>query len=301
MTQAVEERTLSEPQLEPERPVGATRGKVVLRVLTRPTSIFGLLIISIVVSMAIFAPLLAPFDPYKTNIVFLLRPPSAEFWLGTDELGRDLLSRIIYGARYTLYAGLAAVLIGCSFGTTLGLIAAYFSNWLDNVVMTLSDVLLSFPYFLLVIVLVAVLGTSLTTAMFAIGVWTAPYYTRVVRANVMELRERPFVEAAIVSGEGRWNVVLRHILPNCLPSILVLSTTYLSQAILMAAALSFLGLGAQPPVPEWGAMTSVGREYLFQAPHMILIPSAFIFVTAIAVNFIGDNIRDSVDPRLMRR
>lgn len=268
-----------------------------LTVLRRPTNVASLLTIIVIVLMAAVGPFVLAGDPYKTDILNLLEPPSRDHWFGTDEIGRDLLIRIVHGARFTLYAGLAAVVIGSLFGTMLGLVAGYFSGWVDVVVMTLADVLLSFPYFLLVVVIVAVLGPSLTTAMIAVGIWTMPYYIRVIRANTLEIKVRSFVDAAIVTGEPALSVLFHHILRNCTSQLLVLSTTYLGQAILMAAALSFLGLGAQPPVPEWGAMTAVGREYIFQAPHVLYIPALFIFITALAFNFLGDALRDVFDPR----
>lgn len=268
-----------------------------LLVLRRPTNAASLLTIGVIVLMAAVGPFVLAGDPYKTDILNLLQPPSRDHWFGTDEIGRDLLTRIVHGARFTLYAGLAAVVIGSLFGTMLGLVAGYFGGWVDVVVMTLADVLLSFPYFLLVVVIVAVLGPSLTTAMIAVGIWTMPYYIRVIRANTLEIKVRSFVDAAIVTGESALSVLFHHILRNCASQLLVLSTTYLGQAILMAAALSFLGLGAQPPVPEWGAMTAVGREYIFQAPHVLYIPALFIFITALAFNFLGDALRDVFDPR----
>ncbi|HKZ75986.1 MAG TPA: ABC transporter permease, partial [Actinomycetota bacterium] len=254
------------PGGEAEASPGAVRrtARIWLRVLRRPTALASLIIVVGVVGMATFGPSLVTGDPIKPNIVYMLRPPGAQFPLGTDELGRDLLTRIVYGARPTFYAGVAAVAIGCVLGSFLGLVAGYFGKAVDGAIMLVVDVLLSFPYFLLVVVVVAALGPSLTTAMIAIGIWTAPYYTRVIRASTLELRVKPFVEAAIVSGESGFSILFRHILPNCLPQIIVLSTTYLSQAILLAAALSFLGLGAQPPEPEWGAMTAIGREHIFQ-------------------------------------
>ena len=303
MDEAAAERATLRPQAgaaeaaEAAPPRSQRTLRLWLLVLRRPTSVVSLLIILSVLFLAVPGPFVVPGDPYKTNILQLLQPPSAASPLGTDELGRDLLVRIVHGARYTLYAGLAAVFIGCLSGTLFGLIAGYFGGRVDFAIMGLADVLLSFPYFLLVVVIVAVLGPSLTTAMIAIGVWTAPYYMRVIRANTLELKVRPFVEAAVISGETTFNVLFRHILPNCMSQVLVLSTTYMSQAILMAAALSFLGLGAQPPEPEWGAMTAVGREYMFQAPHLLYIPAAFIFVTALAFNFLGDALRDVFDPR----
>jgi ABC-type dipeptide/oligopeptide/nickel transport system permease subunit len=266
-------------------------------VLRRPVNMIALLVIFVVVIMAIGGGGIAPQDPYRQNIVMLLQPPGLQHPFGTDELGRDILSRIIAGARDTVYAGIAAVGIGTILGSLLGLVSGYFAGWVDDAIMTFTDVLLSFPYFLLVVLIVAVLGPSLTSATIAVGIWTAPYFTRVVRANAAELRGRPFVEAAIVSGETPANIIFRYVLPNCLSSIVVLSTTYLSQAILMAAALSFLGLGAQPPQPEWGAMTAIGREHLFDAPHVIMVPAACIFLTALALNFLGDAVRDVLDPR----
>lgn len=239
-------------------------------------------------------------SPVAPNLKAILSPPSWQNIFGTDELGRDLLARIVHGSRATLMAGVAAVLIGTVLGTILGLAAGYVGGWFDSVLMMLNDLLLSFPYFLLVVVIVAALGPSLSSAMIAIGIWTAPYYARVIRANTMELRGRGFVEAAQLSGETQLSIVSRYILPNCISQIIVLSTTYMAQAILMAASLGFLGLGAQPPAPEWGAMTAIGRTYLFQAPHVLAVPAIWIVLVALTFSYLGDVLRDKLDPKSKR-
>lgn len=276
-------------------------GSLLLRYLNPEGLSVGLaiLMLVLVLLMATIGPLFVG-SPTAPNLSAILSPPGWDHVFGTDELGRDLLSRIVHGSRATLMAGVAAVLIGSVLGTSLGLVAGYVGGWFDSLLMMLNDLLLSFPYFLLVVVIVAALGPSLSSAMIAIGIWTAPYYARVIRANTMELRGRGFVEAAKLSGETQLSVVARYIFPNCISQVIVLSTTYMAQAILMAASLGFLGLGAQPPAPEWGAMTAVGRTYLFQAPHLLAVPAIWIVLVALTFSYLGDVLRDKLDPKSKR-
>jgi ABC-type dipeptide/oligopeptide/nickel transport system permease subunit len=254
--------------------------------------------IVVIVLVAIFAPYIAPHGPLDINIFKPSQPISWEYPFGSDKLGRCTLSRIIFGARATLAAGIIAVSIGASLGMVLGLLAGYCSRWVDTGIMLVVDLLLAFPYFLLAVLIVAALGASLQSAMIATGIWTFPFYTRLVRATTLSVKERPFIEAARMSGESHVSIIFRYILPNCLSVVIVLSTTYFAQAILMASGLSFLGLGAQPPNPEWGAMTAIGREYMLSDPLALFIPSAFILFTALSFNLIGDTLRDVLDPRL---
>jgi peptide/nickel transport system permease protein len=254
--------------------------------------------IVVIVLVAIFAPYLAPHGPLDINIFKPTQPISWEYPFGSDKLGRCTLSRIIFGARATLAAGFIAVSIGASLGLLLGLLAGYCGRCVDTGIMLVVDLLLAFPYFLLAVLIVAALGASLQSAMIATGIWTFPFYTRLLRAATLSVKERPFIEAARMSGESHVGIIFRYILPNCLSVVIVLSTTYFAQAILMASGLSFLGLGAQPPNPEWGAMTAIGREYMLSDPLALFIPSAFILVTALSFNLIGDTLRDVLDPRL---
>jgi peptide/nickel transport system permease protein len=251
-----------------------------------------------VVLMALLAPYVAPHPPLEVNILRASEPPSWAYPFGVDSVGRDILSRIIFGSRATLAAGLIAVGIGASLGLTLGVLAGYYGRWIDGGIMLLVDLLLAFPYFLLAVVIVAALGASLQSAMIATGIWTFPFCTRLVRATVLVVKEEPYIEAARMVGETDTGILLRHVLPSCFSPIIVLSTIYFAQAILMASALSFLGLGAQPPDPEWGAMTAIGRDKMLTDPLMLFIPAAFILVTAMAFNFLGDTLRDVLDPRL---
>lgn len=279
------------------------------RIASRPVRIFlrnraaitGLVVLVLIVLAASLASLVVPHDPLSADLVRMLTPPSATHPFGTDELGRDILSRVLHGARISLTLGFVAVAIGLTAGIPLGAIGAYRGGWVDLAIMRLVDILLSFPPILLAITVVVVLGPSLYNAMIAIGIAQMPVYARLVRGVVLSVKEREFVEAARALGAGEARIVFSHILPNCLSPLIVQSTLQVASAILSAAALGFLGLGAQPPIPEWGAMLSKARLYLRVAPHLSVFPGTAILVTTLAFNLLGDGLRDALDPRMAVR
>jgi peptide/nickel transport system permease protein len=267
-------------------------------------AVFGTAIMSVFILMAIFAPLIAPYDPLQQNLLDKFAPPSREHLLGQDELGRDILSRIIYGARISLTAGLASVAIATGVGTIIGVVSGYFGRWPDSLLMRLMDVLLAFPSILLAIVIVSVLGPSLTNAMLAIGVVFIPQIARVVRSAVISVRERDYIEAERALGAGDAQIVFSGVLPNSMAPLIVQSTLTLATAILDVAALSFLGLGARAPTPEWGAMLTdafrSGFGVFVEGQHAIIFPGIAIALAVLSVNFIGDGLRDALDPRHRR-
>jgi peptide/nickel transport system permease protein len=267
-------------------------------------AVFGTAIMSVFILMAIFAPLIAPYDPLQQNLLDKFAPPSREHLLGQDELGRDILSRIIYGARISLTAGLASVAIATGVGTIIGVVSGYFGRWPDSLLMRLMDVLLAFPSILLAIVIVSVLGPSLTNAMLAIGIVFIPQIARVVRSAVISVRERDYIEAERALGAGDAQIVFSGVLPNSMAPLIVQSTLTLATAILDVAALSFLGLGARAPTPEWGAMLTdafrSGFGVFVEGQHAIIFPGVAIALCVLSVNFIGDGLRDALDPRHRR-
>ena len=264
---------------------------------SRSATLGGLLIAALLVAV-VFAPALAPHDPLDQSFPRQLQAPSWGFLLGTDEFGRDILSRIIFGARIALGIGALAVGIAVVLGVPLGLVAGYFGGVLDTAIMRTMDVLLAFPYLLLALIVVTLLGFGLTNVMIAVGLVYVPQYSRIVRSVALSVRERLFVEAAHAMGGTTLRIMLRHVLPNCLAPIIVQTTLSLGWAIVNAAGLSFLGLGAQPPTPEWGAMLSSGREYMRNAPWITTFPGLAILLTALGFNLLGDGLRDALDPRL---
>jgi peptide/nickel transport system permease protein len=247
--------------------------------------------------LAIFAPLLAPYAPDELGVGRRLSAPGPGHWLGTDEFGRDILSRIIFGTRLTLYVGLVAVGIGLACGISIGAIAAYSGRWVSELLMRTIDLLYTFPDVLIALGLVAFLGPSLTNAMVAVGISVVPYYARVTYAIVLVERQKTYVEAAQVIGAGHARVIVRHLLPNVVPPMIVVASLGFSAAVLSAAALSFLGLGAQPPAAEWGLMLATGRNYIQRAPWVVIAPGMAIFLAVMAFNILGDGIRDVLDPR----
>jgi peptide/nickel transport system permease protein len=251
----------------------------------------------LLVLVAIFAPLLAPYAPDKIGVARRLSAPGPGHWLGTDEFGRDILSRIIFGTRLTLYVGLVAVGIGLAFGISIGAIAAYAGRWVSGLLMRAIDLLYTFPDVLIALGLVAFLGPSLTNAMVAIGISVIPYYARVTYAIVLAERHKTYVAAAQVIGAGHVRVIVRHLLPNVVPPMIVVASLGFSSAVLSAAALAFLGLGAQPPAAEWGLMLASGRNYIEHAPWIVIAPGMAIFAAVLAFNLLGDGIRDILDPR----
>ncbi len=247
---------------------------------------------------AILAPVLAPYDPLAVAVEEQLLPPSSAHWAGTDLFGRDIFSRLLFGSRISLLVGVVAVAIASVPGLILGLIAGYNGRWVDSVIMRVMDMMLAFPGILLALSIVALLGPGLPNAMIAVGIAGIPSYTRLVRGSVLATRRKQFVRAARAVGCRSWRIVFRHILPNIFAPVLVLATLDLAWAILNASSLSFLGLGAQPPTPEWGAMLNEGRGYLRQAPWITTAPGLAIMLTVLSVNLLGDGLRDALDPRM---
>ncbi len=270
------------------------------RFSTHRLALAGLGTIGALVAFALFAPWLAPNDPLRQHLPDALQGPSVRFPLGTDEFGRCLLSRILYGSRLSLLVGVLATAIGATLGITLGLAAGYFRR-LDGYVMRAMDVLLAFPGILLAIAIMAALGPSLPNVMIAVGIRSIPSFARLTRGMVLSLAELEFVQGARALGAGHGRVLLGHILPNSVSPLLVFSSMQVATAILLAAILSFLGLGVQPPTPEWGKMVSDGRAYLLEAPHVSLFPGMAIFLTVMGFNCLGDGLRDALDPRLRAR
>lgn len=261
-------------------------------------AVLGLLFICLLILGATFAPFLTPHDPLHQDILSRLEPPSSTHLLGTDELGRDVLSRLLYGTRLSLAVGLAALGLGAVLGVSLGLIAGYYGGLVDNLIMRVMDVFMAFPGVLLAIMIVALLGSGMTNLVLAIGIWLVPVFARLVRGTALALREREFIQAAIAMGAKDGRIMLRHVLVNSLSPIIVYATLSIPSAILSAAALSFLGIGLKPTDPEWGAMVSAGRTYLREAPHLVLVPGFAIFLTTLSFNFVGDALRDALDPKL---
>lgn len=278
---------------------GARLARFVRRFSRNRLAMVGLVIIAIFLIMAIFAPWLAPYDPIAQDLPAQLQPPSAAHWLGTDDFGRDILSRIIVGSRVSLLVGVLATCIGATCGTCIGLAAGFYRR-LDNLLMRIMDILLAFPSVVLAIAVIAVLGPSLFNVMIAVGINSIPTYARLVRSTTLSIKEKEFVEATRALGSGDSRILFRHILPNCLNPIVVYSTLQLGTAILSASILSFLGLGIQPPDPEWGQMVNAGRGWLRDAPHIATFPGLAIFFVVMGFNLLGDGLRDVLDPRMRR-
>lgn len=264
-------------------------------------AVLGTLLIVLFSFSAIFAPWVAPHDPYTMNLLNPYLPPGSEgHLLGTDNFGRDILSRIIYGSRISLLIGIVVVSIAAVLGTFLGLIAGYFGGWVDNLVMRLVEIFYAFPFLILVIAVIAIFGPSIFNVMWVLGVVSWPFYARLVRGQVLALKNMEYVEAARATGTGPWRIMLKHVLPNSVTPILVAATFGIPEAILASAALGFLGLGVQPPTPEWGVMVSEGKDLIRRAPYMIAWPGFAIMLIVLSFNFIGDGLRDALDPRLSR-
>ena len=269
-------------------------------------AVFGLYIFIAFAFCAAFAPLLSPYDPTEQFRQFTLLPPAWQeggnwqFPLGTDPLGRDMLSRLISGSRYSFFVGIVVVTIAASGGILVGLIAGFSPKWLDSIIMRIMDIILAFPSLLLALVLVAILGPSLTNAMIAIAIVLQPHYVRLTRASVLSERQKDYVTSARVVGAGLGRLMFVTVLPNCLAPIIVQAALSFSTAILDAAALGFLGMGAQPPTPEWGTMLAEAREFILRAWWVVTFPGLAILVTVLAINLMGDGLRDALDPKLKR-
>lgn len=263
----------------------------------RPAAVAGLTVITLFILIATAAPLVAPYDPVATSWTLVRKAPSLAHWMGTDENGRDELSRVIFGARASLLAGLVSVAIAGGIGVPLGLIAGLLGGWVDSVIGRLVDAMLACPFLILAIALAAFLGPALSNAMIAIGITAAPIFVRIARGATMEAAAQEYVEAARALGNPPWRVALRHILPNILPPILIQATLAIAAAIIAEASLSFLGLGQQPPAPSWGSMLNAAQRFLSQAPWLAIFPGAAIFLAVLSFNLVGDGLRDALDPR----
>ncbi len=283
------------------------------RLFRQKSAVVGLILLLMLLISAVFAPLIAPYDPEQPLIglenvdkragpcIHLLGCPAdqPQHIMGVDGNFRDVFSRIIYGTRVSLYVGLLTVGFAIITGTLLGAIAGFFGGWADNVIMRILDVVLAFPFLLLAIAIVSVLGPGLTNAMLAIAIISIPAYARVTRASVLSVREMAFIEASRALGASSWRILFGRILPNSLPPLIVVGTLGIATAILDTAALSFIGLGAQPPTPEWGSMLATERNQVFSAPHLVFFPGLAIMLTVLAFNLLGDGLRDALDPRLV--
>ncbi|AHF82517.1 MULTISPECIES: ABC transporter permease subunit [Rhizobium] len=269
-------------------------------------AVIGLVVFTIILVVAILAPLFAPHAPNEQNRQVLLAVPfwmeagSASYPLGTDAVGRDILSRLIYGARFSLFIGVVVVTLSVISGVLIGLVAGFFRGKIDTAIMRLMDIILAFPSLLLALVLVAVLGPGLTNAMIAISLVNQPHFVRLTRASVISEREKEYVIASRVAGAGTFRLMFKTILPNCLGPLIVQATLAFSAAILDAAALGFLGMGAQPPTPEWGTMLAESREFISRAWWVVTFPGLAILITVLAINLMGDGLRDALDPKLKR-
>jgi len=268
------------------------------RLLRNPVAMAGGAVVIVLIIVAIAAPYIAPYDPSDQDLAKFDGRPSMTHLAGTDVHGRDIFSRIIHGTRISLRIGFLGMLLGCVVGVVLGLVSGYYGGWADTAIMRLLDIQLAFPGLLVAICIIAIIGPGLENVILAVGIFSVPLFARVTRGQVLTLKEQEFILAARMMGAQDGRIMLTHLLPNAVAPILVLCTLRIATAILTAASLSFLGLGAQPPIPEWGAMLSDGRAYLAIAPHVATTPGLAILITVLAFNLLGDGLRDALDPRL---
>ena len=297
--------TLSNPAADPaDSPVLRKQrslwGDAWRRLRRNPGSMVGLALLIIIITAAIVAPLITRYDPIEIVASERLKPPSAQYWFGTDSFGRDIYTRIVYGARISLTVGIISVGIAALIGVTAGMIAGFFGGRTDTLIMRFADITLAFPGILLALVVIAILGPSLYNAMIAVGISAAPVYARVARGMVLKVKAEPYVESTICIGAPSSRILLRHVLPNILGALVVVATLGVAGAIIAGAALSFLGLGAKPPTPEWGLILSEGRGYLRHAWWITTFPGLAIMVTVLSINLLGDGLRDALEPRMTR-
>jgi peptide/nickel transport system permease protein len=286
-----------DPALTQDDAIESAARRALRRLLRRKGAVLGLAIIALFVAAALLAPLLAPYDPTAQSWTTVRKPPSWLHWFGTDDVGRDTLSRVIFGARASLLAGVISVCIAVGIGVPLGLAAGYLGGFVDGLLSRLTDAMLACPYLILAIALAAFLGPSLGNAMIAIGIATTPIFIRLTRGQVMMVKVEDFVEAARMVGNPRWRIALVHILPNILPALAVQASLSIAAAIIAEASLSFLGLGQQPPDPSWGSMLNSAQRFLSNAPWLAIFPGVAIFLTVMSFNLLGDGLRDALDPR----
>src|SRR6266478_1868573 len=286
----VETTEAAPPESQPWR-------RALRRLVKRRGAMVGAFVVLFFVAVAVFAPLISPYDPIATNWLLVRKPPSAAHWFGTDEIGRDVLARVIYGARASLMAGVVSVCISLALGVPIGLVSGYLGRWLDGLLMRIVDAMLACPFLILAIALAAFLGPNLTNAMIAIGISAMPAFIRLTRAQTLSTKVEDYVEAARAVGNPHIRIVLRHILPNILAPIMVQATLAIAAAIIAEAILSFLGLGQQPPDPSWGSMLNTAKNFLSQAPWMAIWPGLAISSLVMSLNLFGDGLRDALDPR----
>lgn len=284
---------MSVASVAPAKPTSRTWRKL----RANKSALVGVTVVTFFVAMALLAPVLPIADPIGTDWGAIRKPPSAAAWMGTDEIGRDVLSRMIWGARASLLAGVVSVLIAVAIGVPFGLVSGYFGGWTDSIISRITDALLAMPFLIMAIALAAFLGPSLTNAMIAIGLSAVPIFIRLTRGQVLAVKTEDYVEGARAIGLGHIPIMTRYILPNVFPPILVQATLTIATAIIAEASLSFLGLGQQPPAPSWGSMLNTAKNFLSQAPWMAVWPGAGIFMVVIGFNLMGDGLRDALDPR----
>lgn len=297
------QRLVDRPRFEPSAkledvPRRSGRKRAIAGFLSNRAAALALVFLSAVVMLAVLVPFITSHDPNEQDLFARLRTPSSEHWFGTDELGRDVFARTLYGARYSLFIGVIASLSGLLFGTALGLVSGFFEGWTDNIIMRLVDIMLSFPGVLLAILIVSVLGPGLNNLIIALSIWFTPTIARIIRGIVLSLKQNDFVEAARSQGASNIRIMTRHLLPNAMSPMIVYATLSVATALLIAAGLSFLGLGVQQPTAEWGSMIGSGRQYMRDAPNVTIFPGLAIFFTVLSLNFIGDALRDTLDPHL---
>ncbi len=290
MTTAVADVRVLAREISPGR-------RALMRLARRRGAMVGLGVVVFFILLAIFAPLVAPFDPLATSWSAVRKAPSAAHWFGTDEIGRDVLSRVIWGSRASLLAGVVSVSIALALGVPIGLTAGYVGGWLDALISRMTDAMLACPFLILAIALAAFLGPSLTNAMIAIGISATPIFIRLTRAQTLQVKVEDYVEAARAVGNSQLRIALRHVLPNVVPPLIVQATLAIAAAVIAEAALSFLGLGQQPPAPSWGSMLNTAKNYIDNAPWMAVWPGLSIFLLVLSFNLLGDGLRDAFDPK----
>lgn len=270
------------------------------RLKKNKAAVVGGFFIVLFIVVSLIGPFFTSMDPNKVVILDKLQPPSSEHWFGTDNFGRDIFTRIIHGMALTLKVGFLSVAIGGSIGTVLGIVSGYYGGKVDTIIMRLMDILLAFPGILLALAIVSVLGGSLTNVIIAVAVFSVPAFARIVRGSTLSVRKLEYIDAVRALGASDFRIIFKHILPNIMSPIIVQATLRIATAVLTASGLSFLGLGAQPPAPEWGAMLNDGRTYITTAPHIILFPGIMIILVVLAFNIFGDGLRDALDPKMNR-
>ncbi len=291
-------RARAERLASPKRRQAGLWGDALRRLRRDRAAVVGVVIVVVLVVAAVLAPVLVPDSPTDQSFIDKFKPPGGDHWLGTDEFGRDTFSRVVYGSRVALWVGLAPVALAMVIGVTAGLAAGYYGGPIDQVVMRLVDIMLAFPWLLLAIGIMAILGPGINNVIIAVGIIYVPAFARIVRSSVLSIKEKEYVEAARASGQTDVRIITRHVLANAWAPIIVLATLSIGQAIIYAAGLSFIGLGTQPPNADWGVMLKSGHEFLRDSPWMGIFPGLAILVTVLAFNLVGDGLRDALDPRI---